>query len=63
MKNNLIPIKKAPGFVKNTVSGVIINTNSADYELILEKRKNKKELESVKDEIAKLKEMIWKLSK
>lgn len=63
--DNYVPIKNSPGFVKDMKTGVVINTNMGEYERILEKRKHKRELESlnnelsnIKNELDMLKEMI-----
>ena len=61
MKNR-VPIRKAPGYVKDTKSGVVINTNTADYELILEKRRHAREMADMRSEFEQLKEMVKKLA-
>ena len=43
-----------PGFVKDTKHGVVINTNTDEYQRILDKRKHKKELDTVKSEMTSL---------
>lgn len=57
-----VPIRKAPGYEKDKKSGVIINTNTADYELILERRKHKREMSDLKSDLDQLKEMVKKLA-
>ena len=57
-----VPIRKAPGYERDTSTGVIINTNTADYELILERRKHKREMTDLRSEFEQLKEMVKKLA-
>lgn len=56
--NNLIPIRNAPGYLKDTKTKVVINTNEADYQRILERRRHKKELETVNEEVNSLKKEL-----
>ena len=55
------PIKNAPGFVRDEKSGAILNNNTSDYNLILEKRKHKAELDEVNSKLAKLETIMGKL--
>lgn len=55
------PVKNAPGLLKDSKTGVVINTNEAEYQLILEKRKAKKreeEVDDLKARMAKLEELL-----
>ena len=56
------PIRNEPGLFRDK-TGVIINTLESDYKLILEKRRNKAEMESLKGEIEQLKELIRNIAK
>ena len=58
-----VSVQNAPGLVRNTDTGVILNTNEAGYNIILEKRRHDKEMRSIKDEMSELKEMVRKLAK
>jgi Ni2+-binding GTPase involved in maturation of urease and hydrogenase len=62
------PIKNAPGFYR--ANGIIINKNDSDYQLILERRKHKQEMQAVtndvdtmKQELEQLKEIIKAMAK
>jgi hypothetical protein len=46
------------GWKKDEESRVVINTDMEEYEKILEKRKHDREVNSLKDEINQLKEMV-----
>lgn len=59
----LITVHNAVGLMRNIDTGVIINTNEADYNLILEQRRHAKEMQSILDEMNELKEMVRKLAK
>ena len=63
------PIKNAPGFYRDS-NGIIINKNDSDYQLILERRKHKREMQAVtndvdtmKQELEQLKEIIKAMAK
>jgi hypothetical protein len=63
------PIKNAPGFYRDS-NGIIINKNDSDYQLILERRKHKQEMQAVtndvdtmKQELEQLKEIIKAMAK
>lgn len=62
-KAKLVNLHNFPGFVRDTDSGVIINTNEADYNIILEKRRHAKEMDGLRDEMQELREMVRKLAK
>lgn len=57
------PIKNAPGLVRDDKSGAILNTSTADYNLILEKRKHQAELDGLKSELDELKALIKAIAK
>lgn len=56
-------IKNEPNLVRDEKSGVILNTNMADYNLILQKRKHREELDDLKSEIDELKALVKALAK
>ena len=58
-----VPIKQAPGFLRDKKTGAVINTDTAGYELILEKRKNQQENDQMKDEIRELRNLIEQLTR
>lgn len=54
---------KFPGFVKDTKHGVIIQEDLSEYQRILDKRKHKKELDKVHNEVASLQKELKKMQK
>ena len=44
-----------PGLMRDPVTKAIINTNVTEYEMILEKRKNSKQIQTVQHQIDSLK--------
>lgn len=58
MDKDKIPVSSAPGFLKDMKTGVVINTNMAEYELILTKRRHAEEIGALKDQFEELKEMV-----
>ena len=54
-------IKEAPGFYRDSKTGAIINTNTEGYQTILESRKQKRELDAMKEKIIQLENLIGKL--
>jgi hypothetical protein len=56
-------IKNEPNLVRDESSGVVLNTNMADYNLILQKRKHREELNDLKSEIDELKALVKALAK
>lgn len=44
-----------PGLVRDPVTKAIINTNITEYEMLLEKRKNSKQIQTVQQQIDSLK--------
>ena len=55
------PIKNAPGYVKDRETGVVINNNISEYQIILERRKHQKEITSLREEMDDLKQMVRKV--
>lgn len=47
MRNNMVPLKDDPTFVRDMSSGAIINTNESYYNQILAKRSQVKQSEEV----------------
>ena len=62
-KLDLQPIKDAPGYMKDKNTGVVINTNTAEYERILERRRHQKELSKVNNEVDSLKQELEEMKK
>ena len=62
-KLDLQPIKDAPGYLKDKDTGVVINTNTAEYERILERRRHQKEMHEVNNEVNSLKEELEEMKK
>lgn len=55
------PIRNAPGYLKDSETGVVINTNISEYELIKEKRKaakRREEMDDLKSELEALKQLV-----
>lgn len=44
-----------PGLVRDPVTKAIINTNISEYEMLLEKRKNSKQIQTIQQQIDSLK--------
>jgi hypothetical protein len=55
------PIKNAPGFVRDERSGAVINTNTADYALIIEKRKHKREMDMMAGKVDSFQQQLKQL--
>jgi hypothetical protein len=51
----------ADGFVKDEETNVIINKNMTEYEKILERRRHKRELDTVTSEVSQLKNEVDEL--
>jgi hypothetical protein len=62
-KLDLQPIKDAPGYMKDKNTGVVINTNTAEYERILERRRHQKQLSEVNNEVDSLKQELEEMKK
>ena len=50
----IVPVHNEPGLVRDEESSVILNTNIAEYQLILEKRRHKNDIKKVTDEVDNL---------
>jgi len=59
----LIQVHNEPGLVRDEESSVILNTNIAEYQLILEKRRHKNDIKKVTDEVENLKSEMDELKK
>ena len=58
MQSNYLPIEGQPGFVKDTMSSAILNTDLGALQEYKNKRKQTKQIQSMQEEINILKEEL-----
>lgn len=52
------PIKNEPGLMRDEKTGVIINTNDSEYQLILQQRQHESEIDKMNREVEELKQLV-----
>jgi len=62
---NFMKVDGAPGLVKDTLTGVVLNINKTETEAARERKKLRKqkdqEFEDLKNEVSEIKELLLKL--
>lgn len=63
MSNSNEILQDAPGFVRDGKTGVVINTNTDGYDMILAKRRHDAQIDHLQEKMEKQEQLLLELTK